>query len=250
MSSPIPFEIMAIITALWVLIGAFKIAPWAVWQKLEKHGATPKDIKQDVVDEVITELTVTEMSIDQKIQDFQAHVDQQIAAIEIPEVPEIPDLDLKKLYEDIKELMAEDINILQENLPTIVVNSLQSKEGQMVLLEAAKASAQSISGAIYREMGIDKERAENGIKMTKEWFVNKFEKVTDPKNQKVAALKHILAQIFPDEGTDWVDEKIAAIREIQILLQPSNGSENQHYDPGMFRGSSKQQVIASSGMQG
>lgn len=253
MGSPIPFEIMATATIIWTLLAAFIIAPLMVWKKIKKHGATPENIKRDVVEDLKMEMYLMEVKSDTKIQDFREDITKQISAIE---PPEIPDLDLKQLYEDIKVLMAEDINILQENLPTIIINSLHSEDGQKVLLEAAKSSVQSIEGAIYRKMGIDKERAEKGVQMTKEWFLDNIEKVKHPKSERIAAFKNILAQIFPDAEEDWVDEKIAAIKEIQILLGPPPNGNQQHtpsfgnIKPTFGNIKPKKGVIPSGGMFG
>lgn len=256
----VPFEFQALSVIIWTCIAAFIIAPTMVWRKILKHRADPQSIKDDVVEHVDSKIDALDAKFETEIQGVSSHFDDSIGGIEqnlenrIDEIrpQDLEDFDPKKLYEDIKKLMAEDINQLQENLPTIIINCLNTEEGQHVLAEAAIASGKAVSGAIYREMGIDKEKAEEGIRRTREWYVNNIQNAKPGANKMVDTLKWCLRNIFPDEDNEeWIDEKIAAIRELQNLWNDNGQNQTgSHTSLPAVQPPRGRQVIPIGGMQG
>jgi len=218
-------------TILWTLIAAFLIAPYMVWKKIEKHGATPEDIKKDVVHEL-------DESIDTKMGGVTAHFDDvvfkmytdlenQIEKITPPAFPDVP-----QLLEENRMKFNENLMALQQHIPDLLLQTLQTKEAGDVLFEIMKTGQKSLIGAWCRAKGIDEERFNKGVEMTKEYFMNNVENPASDAPQKIQAVSKIIKAIFPDEG-DWIDEKMAALEVLQqnwhlVTGNGKSGSSQAH----------------------
>lgn len=246
----IPFEVMAIITIIWTCIAAFLIAPTMVWMKIKKHNADPESIKKDVTETVEKDIKDLQTAFESKIDsinipeapDIEGLREEMTAKIDSIEIPEVPDIDMKQFYEDFKTLLADDINELQDTIPIHVINALRSEEGQEVLLEAAKSGGKAVSGAIYREMGIDADKVRKGAHDAKQWYVDNIqnENSNNGNNKMIRAVKALFKQIYPEEDGEFIDEKIAFVQEMQILLAPS-GQKATAGDYNLQHSSTRQQ---------
>lgn len=249
--NPIPFELMAIVTIVWTMLAAFLIAPLMVWRKIKKHGATPEDIKTDVVLEL-------EGTIDTKLGGVTTHFDQVVAGMHVDLEKQIQDItppsfpDVPALLEEQRLKVNENLMALQQHIPSLLLQTLQTQEAGDVLFEIMKSGQKSLIGAWCRAKGIDEERFNKGVEITKEWFVNNVENVSSDAPQKIQAVSKIIKAIFPEEG-DWVDEKIAALEVLQqnwhlIFGDGKSGSSQTHSFELPVGSSQPQQDFSYGGM--
>lgn len=224
----IPFEIMALITSIWVLVGATLVMPYFSNRKRIKEGLTLDNIKKEVKSTIVEPLT---KSLKTDIENF------------LPSTTEIEDSVCKNLDMKSKEILEKvtfDILKLQENIPAIFNNYVVSDQGQEVLQKTFQEAAKSVMGAIYGEMGVEEKAFKAGMQDAKQWITNAGNGQSPPQRQ----LRGILTDIVGPEMAENLDRKLGALMQLKQVApellgklkgggggggMPSGGNELAYY---------------------
>jgi len=120
--------IALIVTSVWVLIGATIVMPYFVNRKLKKAKTI------------------------EKLQE------KAVTAIEeaLPKIIESP-----KMQEVLDKFKKDTI----EGIPTMIVNAFNSEEFEEYMGGAIESGVKRIEGALYRNLGLEKEEVEKGIQL-------------------------------------------------------------------------------------
>lgn len=216
----IPFEIMALITSVWVLIGATLVMPYFTHRKLKNQGLTVRNIKREVKQDIVEPLSkkVDEIEIPDPpdLENFK-HV--LIAEIEhsLPSSQQIEDGVIGKVDErftNAENRITADLQAFQKNLPAIFNNYILSEAGAAAFGDLFELHSKRISGAIYGEMGVDEKAFKGGVQDAKEWITNGGNGQS-PKQRHVRA---ILTDIVGPEMAENVDRKLGALMELKQHL--------------------------------
>lgn len=192
----IPFEFMALITALWVIIGAIFIMPHFAERKMTRKGGR----------------------IDKLESGFHKRLDRMEKKIpkDIPTMKEIQ-AERAKTTENLMKF--------QKSIPKLLIQTVQTEEFE--------TAVKSYEGRMYRAKGIDMAQAQKGIDAAEKIFLEKIQN-QDPdheeRNEMLLIVKDSI-KIAEDMGyieEGSTDQKMGVVQGIlgiyDRLQRRNNGS--------------------------
>lgn len=226
----IPFEIMALITAIWVLIGAILVMPHFANKKMTQKGGKIDRLEQGFH----KRLDRIEKKLPENLPTLES-----IQALEDKIPKNVPTMEsIRAEIQAERKKTTENLQILHKDIPPMFIEVMKTKEFDDQISTIVKQH----EGRLWRAKGIDMQQAQKGIDAAEQVFLEKIQN-QDPKTQDRSELFMIIrdtietaekAGLIEEGSTDQKMGVVQGVMGIVDKLQARNKGQSSSPNRGGF----------------